>query len=322
MPRYHLFGVDLESDHFFANRLGRGKGPADLAFTLGGDPPADIAAVESVFASPDLDPGGSSLLTVHRMGPWYVLRRPGLARFWIGEEAIVAVPDPGAGDPPTADALAEIEIVFLGPVMGLWLERRGVAVLHAAAVALPGGAVLFLGTNRGGKSSLAAAMMDRGATLLADDVVAVESRAEAFLARPSYPQMRFWPAAARHLVDDVEALERVHPRLTKRRLGVGPGGIGHFQETAVPVQAVVLPARRPGAALRVEELAPAEGLMTLLRQSFLPRLVEACGWQARRLDRLGALVEGVGVARLHYPSGYEHLPEVADAVLDWVAEPA
>jgi serine kinase of HPr protein (carbohydrate metabolism regulator) len=47
-------------------------------------------------------------------------------------------------------------------------------VLHAAGVVLEGGALLIAGASGAGKSSLAAALIRRGATLLSDDSVALQ----------------------------------------------------------------------------------------------------------------------------------------------------
>jgi hypothetical protein len=58
-----------------------------------------------------------------------------------------------------------------------------------------------------------------------------------------------------------------------------------------------------------------EALQAVLCHSFLPRIVEATGWQADRLGTLSHLVEHVPVWRLVYPNGIEHLPQVVNALL-------
>jgi hypothetical protein len=64
---------------------------------------------------------------------------------------------------------------------------RGLEVLHASAVATGSGAVAFSGHSGSGKTSLALAMQRRGATLLADDVLAVERGGEELMAHPGAP---------------------------------------------------------------------------------------------------------------------------------------
>lgn len=322
MPRYRLFGLTLDSRHRFANRLqtaseaGEAAGePADLELDVAAELPRHALppAEPPLYVSPDLDRDGRSLLEVRRRGREYLFERLEVGRFLVGERRVVAVPEASR---PDAAALAAVEVVFLGVIVAFWLERLGVPTLHGSAVDLGRGAVVFLGGNRGGKSSLAAALMERGATLLADDLAAVRSRRGGFVVPPGYPQMRFWPDAARRFSERAEELETVYPGLDKRRLPVGGRQGGRFAAAPSPLGAIVLLDRRDAtpAAPRFDALPPAEALMILLRHSFLPRLVVACGWQPRRLEGLAAVVDAVPVLRLAYRSGYDHLPAAVDAV--------
>jgi hypothetical protein len=56
--------------------------------------------------------------------------------------------------------------------------------------------------------------------------------------------------------------------------------------------------------------------MELLRHSFMMRAVQALGWQPQRLALFAQLIGQVPLRRLRYPSGFEHLPRVRDAVLE------
>lgn len=61
-------------------------------------------------------------------------------------------------------------------ILQLWLRRRGVQMLHAAAVGLPGrGAVLLAARSGGGKSNTTMACLESGLQLLGEDYVAVDN---------------------------------------------------------------------------------------------------------------------------------------------------
>ncbi|MHB8242951.1 MAG: hypothetical protein ACYDHN_13300 [Solirubrobacteraceae bacterium] len=64
---------------------------------------------------------------------------------------------------------------------------QGLEVFHASAVVRDGEAVAFLGPSRSGKTSLAQALCDRGASFLADDVLALEILDGELLANPGSP---------------------------------------------------------------------------------------------------------------------------------------
>ena len=111
----------------------------------------------------------------------------------------------------------------------------------------------------------------------------------------------------------------MHPQLDKRRVAVGPEGFGTFCAEARPLACLYFPERRDPAAwgddVEITPLRPTATLIALVRNAFTARAVEALGWQRSRLMVLGDLVQGVPVRRLLYPSGFQRLPQVRQAIL-------
>ena len=204
-------------------------------------------------------------------------------------------------------------------MLSFFLERRGIPALHASAVAVGDRAVAFLSGNRGGKSALAASLAQAGHPLLTDDILPVKPAAGHFLGLPGYPAMRMWPDEAEHFLGHYRDLELVHPQLDKRRVAVGPAGFGTFCAEARPLACLYIPERRDPAAwgdgVEITPLRPTAALMELVRNAFTARAVEALGWQRSRLMVLGDLVQRVPVRRLIYPSGFQRLPQVRQAIL-------
>lgn len=308
---YRLFGLVLASDFPFASRLPPGVGRPDLTFTCAGPPPVSGELPAPVYRSRFRTPRGESNCSFYRLGELDLLRFPGVGDFYLGVDRIVC----HAADPSD---LGGVEVHLLGTVLSCWLERTGVPSLHASAVVADGGRTVgFLSANGGGKSSLAAAMMEGGSPLLTDDVLAVEAGPDGFRGRHGYPQMRLWPAEAERFCGPAASLPRVHRDCSKVRVPVGDGGFGAFAAAERPLSGFYLPVRRPGGggAVAVEALAPRAALIELVRHSFVGALVEAAGWQPRRFDVLARLAVAVPVKRLTYPNGHEHLPRVREAIL-------
>ena len=319
MKRYRLYGLDLASELPLTHAVPEAtpEGEPDLVFELAPSsarllPGEDDAAAEVVYRSAERRPDGAPVLTAARAGAVTVLRYAGEAVFTVGTRRIVARPEV-----PGREGLALVEVRLLGPVLAFWLERSGVAALHAAAVTVGGGAVALLATNRGGKSSLAAALVDAGHPLLTDDVLAVEpAPQDGFRARPAYPQMRFWPEDAAHRLgaETAAGLPRAHPGFEKLRVPVAC-----FDREPRPLARIYLPVLRPPGEpgpVAIEPLSPREALVALLGGSFLPRLAEAMGWSERRLDLLGRLASAVPVRRVVVPHGLEHLPAAASRLAE------
>ncbi len=258
--------------------------------------------------------------------------------FRIFADRIVAhVP---AGEP---DTMAEIH--FLSSAMTTWLEYRGALALHASAVVIDGQAVAFMATSRGGKTGLAAALVAKGYGLLTDDILALKvdpgqqgirpgfnSRISA---NPGYPQMRMWPDGAEYFVGEAwRQLPIVHRAYRKVRVPIGTGLFGAFHSEPATLGAIIIPTREErdkgdqtstfesaaplppeNGEFWFERLGPTEAMLELTQNTFSPRAIEDRGLQPQRLARLARLVEIVPIFRFRYPSGYAHLPDVADAVV-------
>jgi hypothetical protein len=304
-----VFGLTVAGDFPFRAPLPPGDLPGDLSLTLSPTPPApDPPASPPLYASDLRDASGECLGLLYRSPVDELLRFAGAGDFHLGPDGIRFVLD-GESD------LAELRL--LGPVLSYWFERRGLPTLHASAVAADGRALAFLSRHGGGKSGLAAALVQAGCSLLTDDLAVLEEREARWEVRPAYPEMRMWPDEAAHFVGPPESLPRVQAGSEKRRVGVGGGGFGTFLAASTPLACIYLASRRDeaGVGVGIAPVARGEALIELVRHSFSPRLVEAAGLQPDRLDRLARLVRSVPVRRLTYPSGFERLPEVAGILL-------
>lgn len=294
MTLHRVFGLTLASGFPFAHRLAEGHGDPDLTFSLHASPlPLPPGEGRRLYSSPWRGEDGESLAHLDRFPGTEVLRFPGTADFHLGPGQIRAhLLDPGGQE--------LMELRLLGPVLSYWLERLGIPALHASAVRIGAGAVVFLAQSGGGKSSLAAALLQAGAALLTDDVLPVEEVDGTFLARPGYPQMRLEPDTAGRL-GPAAGLAPVSPDDSKLHVPVD-----RFCDTALPLSALYVVERRPGPP-EVLPLSRRDALRELVRHSFSPYVVEAAGLQPRRLDLFARLVRQVPVRRLHCPEGLDRL---------------
>jgi hypothetical protein len=311
---HRLFGIELASDFPFATPLDDGLGDSDVRFSCASDPPVSIdwECHDAHYRSPFPTASGEPTLEIYRLGGLDVLRFAGTADFYLYPEKIHC----HLLDPEAAYA---VEIRLLGVVLAFWLERGQIPMLHAAAVTVDGLAVAFLAANKGGKSSLAAAFLQDGFPLLTDDILPVEERPGRFFGRPGYPSLRFWPEEAQHFLGHHESLPRVHPELAKRRVSLRRDRLGSFHDQPAPLACIYIPERRDptvhGQAIEITAESPQRAMIELVGQSFIARAVQAVGWQPRRLACFARLLGRVPVRRLAYPSGFEHLPLVREAVL-------
>lgn len=206
---------------------------------------------------------------------------------------------------------------FFSHALPLWLESRGVTVLHASAVARGGRAVAFVAPSGAGKSTLSAELVAAGWAFVADDGLAVEEDAAGeWRCRLGPPWLRLWPSAlAGRLGVAAEGLPRVHETLDKRRLPVASESAA--VAAAPRLAAVYVLDRRPAGAgpARLTALPPAEALLRLVEHSLAAAPLAVLGLAAARFDRLARAAARVPVARLAFAAGGATTDEVRDLVL-------
>ena len=114
-------------------------------------------------------PEGCVWLSMSRVEGGYQLRFPGLATFHVSARAETVRCWPHPGTPGNT-----VRHLFLDQVMPLVLSLAGRTVLHASAVSTGNGAIAFSGESGRGKSTLAGAFVNHGASLMTDDCLLLD----------------------------------------------------------------------------------------------------------------------------------------------------
>jgi hypothetical protein len=123
-------------------------------------------------------------------------------------------------EPAEGATLEKIRLFLLGSAMGALLYQRGLFPLHGSAIETPWGAMIFVGPQGVGKSTLGSQFHRKGYKVLSDDVCAVTTAASV-----GASVMEVLPALA-HFRLCTDAFER---------LGVPESGIFHVDKFVVPL---------------------------------------------------------------------------------------
>ena len=95
---------------------------------------------------------------------------------------------------------AAVRAYLLGRVMAVAAHADGALALHASAVSIDGAAIAFLGPKHVGKSTIAMALVRRGARLLTDDTLVLRFATDGLAwATPGVQRVRLWEDSARAL---------------------------------------------------------------------------------------------------------------------------
>ena len=142
-------------------------------------------------------------------------------------------------DPHCPDDSPDIRVFLLGTIFGLICLRHGLFPLHASCVKINDRAIAFAGPSAAGKSTLAAALTQRGHALLADDVCVIDTNAPGGpVVLPAFPRTKLWEDSAKAINVETGQLERNRPEQSKYHFRFA--GEGNFTTSPVPLHTIYL----------------------------------------------------------------------------------
>lgn len=241
-------------------------------------------------------------------GDWHWLRVAGAGsyRFPVGGSAqsivVDAVPENDRG---------LVVDTYYRTVVPMALQAYGHEILHGSAVALGGRVVALCAEPETGKSTIAFALQQRGATAVADDAVVISVGRKASGGDGAPHTVQPLPFALR--LREASAAHFASP--SKSDVLVGPptgDGVDGADRQPLPLAAVVLLAR--GApTLALSRVTAADAFAALLSQSYAFNMTDGRRKRTMMASFMG-LAREVAVYRLAYPTGLEHLDSICSTI--------
>ncbi len=321
MFRYKLQGLLLESDRALPTLTALGAaGKPDVEFRTGFLPgELDVEGLrrgEPAYVSPFCDSNGQALSRMWRCPT------SGLYYFDFIEGFAFAVDSDGKtiwAYWPETITLQDITAFLLGRMLAFVLHLRGYVCLHASAVAVEGGAVLFAGFPGMGKSTTAAAFAERGYPILSDDVSAIRREPNGTIAvMPGVPRVCLLPDSLEFLFGAVssERFPLLEPAGSKRLVRLD-GSPGKFQTDPRPLEAIYLlePRSDDASAPRIEAVAGADRLIRLLYNGFMNLALDK-EQAAREFQMLGEIARSIRIRQLVPSSDPRKLDRLCELVVN------
>jgi hypothetical protein len=235
----------------------------------------------------------------------FLLKMIDVGRYWVrnGNE-ITIEPAAGADD-------NDVRVFMLGSCFGALLHQRQMLVLHAAAFGTPAGAVLFAGNSGIGKSTLLGEMLNRGYSMMVDDVCAVVANAVGDIeVVPGYPRTRLWADAAKHLEVETTGLDRTRPTLEKFERQLPE----NFWDKPAPMSRLYVLSSSNNDELKIEPLPSLRSFSVVLHNTYRRLFLEGLEMQAPHFSLASKVASTVRISRVTRPNGSFKLSELADLI--------
>ena len=265
----------------------------DLSFRLAGD----LGPEAVVTDIPSLELQAGRLVLFFR----------GVGRFVVDVAAATVEVETVAGDVQLA------RLPLLGPVVACFLHLKGQLVLHGSAVELSSQAVAFLGRKGAGKSTTAAMMIEAGAPLLTDDLLACEVIGGEVQCATSFPQCRLNPDAKAEIgLNTGQIVGQPHPLFSKTQVR-----LPRVDRPLTPLKGICILDR--GERFALSRLEPPLALRAILENGYVARygaMLLPAERHAGYFKDCARLVGAVPVYRLETPST---LPQLREMIPDLMA---
>ena len=206
---------------------------------------------------------------------------------------------------------------LLGSVMSSILRLRGTICLHASVVSQGQKAIAFAGRKGAGKSTTVAALAQRGAAVLSDDIAAITQDQGQFVVHPGEMDIRLPHSSSGALYGTSSSVNQ--PGIdgkTRLRLSEKAGPFGRFGNQTTPLAAVYLFETDASSSARPAiSSVPARERYLALFQHLYGFWLDKDLTQGPDFKSLSQLANTVPVYRIHRRRELDELPALCDAIM-------
>lgn len=288
--RYTIFGLVIESEIELTGLIQSNATPPDTIIKLGKVPEhlEEIKNKGILYESSKND----FLFKFETVGRYRVKN---------GREIIV---QPNKNATPE-----EIQLFLLGAAIGGLLHQRGILPIHGSAIATEKESFIIAGASSAGKSSLAAALSERGYSILTDDVSAIGFTKEQSFVYPGTPYLKLWGDVLSYF-NEVSELKRVRPKLEKYFKPVRSNPLPEH----VMLKCIIILGVKNTPGFTLESINGADKFNQLWNNTYRMQYSENLDQGISQFNNLTKLVNCTKVIRVERPAYPLQINELADFI--------
>jgi hypothetical protein len=224
----------------------------------------------------------------------------GVGRYLVEEGSRISI------EPLAGSSTDEVRLFLLGSVIGALLYQRGLFPLHGSAVETRWGAMIFVGAQGIGKSTLAAQFYRRGYRLLSDDVCAVTTIDGKLQVLPALAHFRLCADAYERLAPAQDVRFNVDKFVVPMNEGYCPD--------PVPLKAIHVLANQEGGDPQFEVIRGFDRVQRLFENLYRPQFLKGQETQSDLMRLAGQIAQKTPMATV----SRKRDPETIDGMIDFL----
>ncbi|MET1254967.1 hypothetical protein [Aliikangiella maris] len=304
MPVYSIFGLNIESDIQLPAITSEGT---DIQITIRQQAIDNQLFNNELIKSSQPSNNNPYIPVSYQQNNelWFCVEN--IASFYVGYgNLILYQPEEGAEQ-------QDILLYLLGTCLGIIMHQRGSLVLHANAIQVEDGCIIFMGKSGQGKSTLAAGFLQAGCSILTDDLTVINHNMQV---EPAIPQLKLWDDSIKRLGIKQENGKRINLHQTKFNFSLSTG----FCKQALPIRAIYELNVHQENTFKFERIFGMKKFIPLRCHTYRKFYLAGLGLTKQHLKLCANLAAQVNITRLSRPAKPFMLNEMIQAIKQDLAQ--
>jgi len=241
-------------------------------------------------------------------GNEFLLRVDGVAAYYVRNGNEITVQHLGNASE------GEVSAFLIGTSFGALLHQRRLLPLHASTVLYNNRCLVFAGISGSGKSTMAAALIGKGGTLVADDISVFSFTGNNPAVCPAFPYIKIWEDSLVHLGLSAKGLLQVRGELKKYYLPVS-----RFSGTVTAIDHIFVLGSHNKPQTEIKPLQGVNKFRALKKHTYLFRGIPKTGQEQNHFLLANQLARKVPMTMITRPNGDFNTDNLVKCISDFLS---